>query len=135
MVMALVGQQFVVSLLRLEVSPLLSTYDMYSTTYGSPAEYEDKAGQGYWIVGQDDSAQAHRCRITRMEAEMIAGGAIFDNRRLMEPVLRRCFEPSIPIRYVSVEASRVHMDWTEWRRLDDPIRLRLTDRIPLNSVP
>lgn len=135
MVMVLIAQQFVVSLLRLEVSPVLSTYDMYSTTYGSPAEYENKAGQGYWIVGQDDSAQAHRCRITRMEAEMITSGAIFANRLLMEPVLRRCFEPSIPIRYVSVEASRVHMDWTEWRRLDEPVRLRLTDRIPLDSVP
>lgn len=131
MVMALFAQQFVVSLLRLEVSPVLSTYDMYSTTYGSPAEYEQKAGQTYWIVGVDDAAQVYRCRITRMDADMIASGAIPAERLLKDPVLRRCFDGSIPLRTVSIETSRVQMDWARWRRLDEPIRARLTEPIPV----
>jgi hypothetical protein len=134
MVMALVAQQFVVSLLRLEVSPVLSTYDMYSTTYGSPAEYENNAGQAYWIVGLDDSAQAHTCRITRMEADRIVSDGVPAERLLTEPVLIRCFGPSIHLQNVSVEASRVHVDWTQWR-LDEPIRTRLTGPIPLDPVP
>ena len=135
MVMALVAQQLVVSLLKLEVSPVLSTYDMYSTTYGSPAEYENKAGLGYWLVGLDDSAHAHGCRITRMEADAIAGGAVPADRLLTDPVLRRCFDPSLHLREVSVETNRVNMDWTEWRRLDDPVRIRVAGPIPLDPAP
>ena len=135
MVMALVAQQLVVSLLKLEVSPVLSTYDMYSTTYGSPAEYEDKAGQAYWLVGLDDAAQAHRCRISRMEVDAIARGGVSADQLLTEPVLRRCFDPSMRLRHVFVEASRVQVDWTQWRRLEEPARVRLSDPIALDPAP
>ena len=135
MVMALVVQQLVVSLLKIEVSPVLSTYDMYSTTYGSPAEYEDKAGQAYWIVGLDDSAQAHRCRISRMEADTIASGGVPTDRLFTARVLRRCFDPSLRLRSASVEASRVQVDWAQWRPLEEAVRIRLTDPIPLDPVP
>jgi hypothetical protein len=131
---ALVGLQSVVSLLRLEVSPLLSTYDMYSTTYGSPAEYEQKAGQSYWIVGVDDSEQVQRCRITRMEAETIALDAV-SAARLLSDHLRRCFGASARFHNVSIEATRVQVDWTNWRRLDEPVRVRLTDPILRDPVP
>ena len=57
LVIALLGQQSIVSLMRIEASPVLSTYDMYSTTYGSPADYEHNAGQVYWIVGVDQTAK------------------------------------------------------------------------------
>ena len=90
-VMSLIALQLGVSLLRLEVSPLLSTYDMYATTYGSPAEYEQKAGQAYWIIGVDEEAQSHRCRITRAEADAIAGAAATDPRSVRiddAPLLR-----------------------------------------------
>jgi hypothetical protein len=32
---------------------------------------------------------------------------------------------------VSLEATRVHIDWTRWERLDEPIRVPLTGAIPL----
>ena len=105
---------------------------MYSTTYGSPAEYEYNAGQTYWLVGLDDSAQVHRCRITRMEADTIGGNGVPTGRLLMEPALRRCFDPSIRLQNAFVEASRGRVDWTQWRRLDEPIRVRLTDPIALD---
>jgi hypothetical protein len=129
-VMALIALQLGVSLLRLEVSPLLSTYDMYATTYGSPAEYEQKAGQSYWVVGVDGEAQAHRCRITRAEADTFAGTAAADPRATGS-LMRRCFDSSLDIRKVSLEATRVHIDWTRWERLDEPIRVPLTGAIPL----
>ena len=129
-VMALIALQLGVSLLKLEVSPLLSTYDMYATTYGSPAEYEQKAGQSYWVVGVDGEAQAHRCRITRAEADTFAGTATADPRATGS-LMRRCFDPSLDIRKVSLEATRVHIDWTRWERLDEPIRVPLTGAIPL----
>jgi hypothetical protein len=129
-VMTLIAVQLAVSLLRLEVSPLLSTYDMYATTYGSPAEYEQKAGQAYWVVGVDGEAQAHRCRITRAEADTFAGTATADPRATGS-LMRRCFDSSLDIRKVSLEATRVRIDWARWERLDEPIRVPLTDAIPL----
>ena len=128
--MSLMALQLGVSLLRLEVSPLLSTYDMYATTYGSPAEYEQKAGQAYWVVGVDGEAQPHRCRITRAEADAIAGTAATDPR-VSGSMMRRCFDPSLDIRTASLEATRVHIDWNRWERLDEPIRVPLTSAIPL----
>ena len=129
-VMSLVALQLGVSLLRLEVSPLLSTYDMYATTYSSPTEYEQKAGQAYWIVGVDGEAQPHRCRITRAEADAIAGTAATDPR-VSGSMMRRCFDPSLDIRTASLEATRVHIDWSRWERMDEPIRVPLTSAIPL----
>ena len=133
-VLALVGQQLVVSLWRLEVSPVLSTYDMYSTTYGSPAEYEANAGLDYWIVGRDDSEQSHSCRISRVEADTIAGDGIPTDRLFTEGVLRRCFEPALGLQNISVEVSRVQVDWTQWR-LEEPVRLPLTGPIALDPIP
>ena len=130
LVMSLMALQLAVSFLRVEVSPLLSTYDMYATTYGSPAEYEQKAGQAYWIVGMDADAMAHRCRISRGEADAIAGAAATEPRATGS-LMRRCFDPSLDIRNVSLEATRVHIDWERWERLDEPIRVPLTSAIPL----
>jgi hypothetical protein len=45
--------------------------------------------------------------------------------------MRRCFDSSLDIRKVSLEATRVRIDWARWERLDEPIRVPLTDAIPL----
>lgn len=135
LVIVVVGQQIVVSVLKLDVPPLFSTYDMYSTTYGSPAEYEDKAGQAYWIVAVDDSAQVHHCRVSQTQAAVVvraAAGAV--DWPSMAPVLRYCFEPSMRLQRVSVEATRVHVDWARWR-LNEPIRTSLMDPLPADALP
>jgi hypothetical protein len=132
MVLALVAQQLVVSLLKIESSPVLSTYDMYSTSYGSPADYEQKAGQQYWIVGLDSSAQAHRCRISQVDADTIAGD-VTPARLLTGPILRSCFAPSIRLQSISVESTRVHVDWARWR-LEEPVRILLAGPIALDPT-
>jgi hypothetical protein len=132
MVIALVAQQLFVSLLKLEVPPVLSTYDMYSTTYASPAEYELKAGQAYWLVGLDHSGRAHRCGISQVEADTIARGTALADRHLREPFLRRCFDPSIRLQSVFVEVGRVHVDWTQWRWVEEFARSRMTEPIALD---
>lgn len=129
-VIALIGLQTVVSWLRLEVSPLISTYDMYSTTYGSPAEYEQKAGQTYWIMATDDNAEMHECRIARVDADVIATAAERpENRGPTAELLRHCFEPSVRLRSVSMEARRGGIDWTRWRQ-EEPERVPLMGPIP-----
>jgi len=117
--------QTVVSLLRLEVSPLLSTYDMYATTYASPAEYEQKAGEQYWIVAIDGRGTRHECRISRAQVDMLGtASAGRDDRRPALEVLRRCFTPVAPLEKFSVEARRAHVDWEAWR-LEQPATTQL----------
>jgi hypothetical protein len=78
----------------------------------------------------DGEAQTHRCRITRAEADTFAGTATADPRATGS-LMRRCFDPALDLRKVSLEATRVHIDWTRWERLDEPIRVPLTGAIPL----
>jgi hypothetical protein len=129
LVLALLGQQSIVSLMRIEAAPVLSTYDMYATTYGSPADYEHNAGQAYWIVGLDRAAKTHRCRISPIEAGKIERAGFAADRSLTEGLLRRCFDPSVPLQQVSLEATRVQVDWARWQLLDEPVRTLLTDPI------
>jgi hypothetical protein len=129
LVLALFVQQGVVSLLRIEGAPVLSTYDMYSTTYASPADYEHNAGQVYWVVGLDRTAQTHRCRITAVDADRLARDGRDGDRSLMEEFLRRCVDASIPLREAFVETTRVQVDWARWQRLDEPLRTRLTEPV------
>jgi hypothetical protein len=124
----------VVSLFRLEASPVFSTYDMYSTTYASPADYEHNAGQVYWIVGLDRQVETRRCRISASEAD-----AIEQARRAGDPVriqslIGRCVDPSLPVQQVMVEATRVRVDWDEWRLLDEPLRTRVTEPFEIEQI-
>jgi hypothetical protein len=129
LVLAVVGQQSIVSLMRIEAFPALSTYDMYSTTYGSPADYEHKAGETYWMVGLDRSAKIHRCRINPIEARQIARDGFDADRSLTAELLRRCFDSSVPLHQVSIEVTRVQVDWDRWQLLDEPIRTSLTEPV------
>jgi hypothetical protein len=124
-VLALVAVQIVVSLLRLEVSPLLSTYDMYSTTYASPADFEEKATDAHWLVATDETGRRHQCRLTRVEAEALTSGT--SGNSALPPALRqRCLDPSLRVKTVTVEADRIRVDWSQ-------LRLEETGRVPLRS--
>jgi hypothetical protein len=127
-VVVFLAVQLVVSLLKLEVSPLISTYDMYSTTYASTAEYEQKAADQYWLVATDDAMKLHQCRIGRTDVDVIAAEAATRGGAVATELIRRCFDPSVHIRTIAVEGSRVRVDWTEWRS-EQPARVRLTDTI------
>jgi hypothetical protein len=135
MVIALVTQQLVISVLKLEVPPLLSTYDMYSTTYASPAEYERKAGQTYWLVGLDDSGGVHRCGISQGDAETIARSAALGDKHLRQQFPSRCFESGMHLQSAFVEVGRVHVDWAQWRIVEEFARSRMTASIALDPAP
>ena len=124
---ALLAQQAFVSAFRLEMSPLVSSYDMYSTTYASPEDYERKSNQVYWVVASDTSGQRLECRITREEAGVFASAGRADARRDgTSALLRRCFGNS-SLEAISVEVRRVRVNWSAWR-LEPP------SRIPVASI-
>jgi len=124
-VLVLIALQTVISLLRVEVSPMLSAYDMYSTTYASPADFEAKASDAHWLVATDDTGRRHQCRLTRIEAESLTAAPSPDGA--LPPTLRqRCLDPSLRVKTLTVEADRVRVDWAH-------LRLEETGRVPLRS--
>ncbi|MBI2188848.1 MAG: hypothetical protein HYU37_17245 [Acidobacteria bacterium] len=124
-VLALMAEQATVSLLRLEVSPMLSAYDMYSTTYASPADFEAKAADAHWLVAVDDSGRRHQCRLTREEAESLTMGSPAGGT-LPSALRQRCLDPSLRVKALTVEADRIRVDWAR-------LRLEETGRVALRS--
>jgi hypothetical protein len=133
-ILALFAQQVVVSFFRLEASPVFSTYDMYSTTYASPADYEHNAGQVYWIVGLDRQVETRRCRISAAEADAIERARRAGDPVRIQSLIGRCVDPSLPVQQVMVEATRVRVDWDEWRLLDEPLRTRVTEPFEIGQI-
>jgi hypothetical protein len=99
-------------------------YDMYSTTYASPAEFEAKATDAHWLVAIDDAGGRHQCRLSRAEAESLAsasgpGGLPADLRQ-------RCLDPAVRVKTLTVEADHIRVDWAR-------LRLEESGRVPLRS--
>ena len=118
-------QQAVASLERIEFAPLISAFDMYSSTYSSPADYEAKAGMSYWIAAQFADGKSTSCRVSREDADAVLNGE--GGRRAR--VLENCFDTAAPtVRAVSIEGSRRAVDWARWR-LGSEVRVTLAGPI------
>jgi hypothetical protein len=113
-VAAVVLQQLVVSAARIEVAPIFSTYDMYSSTYASPSEYETDAGLSYWLVTRSGGATRRSCAVSRAAAE----AWLDEGRRDRDPEAARaataCFGER-PARQLTIEGRRTRVDWRYWR--------------------
>ena len=108
----LVVVQLFISSFKLEIAPLFSTYDMYSTTYGSTDEYASKAGLAYWLIADRTDGKTNECRVSRTAADTISR-AIADPAlwRAATPVLDSCFDSSAIAR-VAVQGRRASIDWS-----------------------
>jgi hypothetical protein len=125
---AVVLQQAVASAGRVEVAPLVSAFDMYSSTYASPADYESKAGMSYWIAVSFADGRTDSCRVSREDAAAAVAGPTPRLARM----LKLCFDMAASsVRAVSVEASRRAIDWARWR-LGDEVRVTLAGPIAVN---
>lgn len=127
---AVVLVQAVASLARLEVAPFVSAFDMYSSTYSSPADYEAKAGMSYFIAADFADGKSGSCRISREDADAVAAGTTPRLARLLES----CFDAGAPaVRAVSIEGMRRQVDWARWR-LGDEVRQPLAGPFPINRA-
>jgi hypothetical protein len=115
-VLAIVGQQIVASALKAEIDPLISAYDMYSTTYRSPEDYERQSGTTYWLVVLRNDGTTESCVIDRSAAmrlsELIHGAA---DREEAAAILDSCVGSVGQIAAVSIEGRRTLVDWRRWR--------------------
>jgi len=115
-VAALFALQIVVSAFRLEVTPLLSTYDMYSTTYASDDEYASKAGLSYWVIAEHPDGTRDECRISRTAADTVSRAISGATQwKPAADVIETCgFDESVPILNVALQGRRSAIDWARW---------------------
>jgi hypothetical protein len=116
-------QQVVVTALKLEIGPVLSAYDMYSTTYESPEDYERKGGMSYWLITAFDDGSTSECNVNRETADVVARlGSAAGGSGPAARVLERCIgehrlrrESKASLRTVAVEGRWMAVDWDAWR--------------------
>lgn len=128
-VVAIVVQQIFVSARRIELSPLLSTYDMYSKTYASPQEYEKNSGMTYWLAFTRADGTSARCQVSEANASIISGMRGGLNEQALG-IIAGCPGGATGIRDVSVEGRQVAIDWTMWRPAGEK-QVPLAGPIPL----
>jgi len=124
LVAALVFQQCYASWTRLEARPFISAYDMYSTTYASPAAYEAAGNLRYRVVGITDrgSVELPDCEVdepgARLFAAAAAGGTV--ERERIRGLIGRCVADRPEVTMVGLEGDKEVYDWDtrrfEWKR-------------------
>lgn len=125
-VCALVLQQLVASVLHLEASPTTSTYGMYSATYKSEDEYEEKSNLRYQVVVRDATGdhEVPGCVLDDRIARQLRQAAAATGALNVASAVGRCAMPS-GAEWLILRGDRRIYDWHAaqfwWRRGDDVI--------------
>ena len=109
-VIALIAQQLIVSALRLEAGPAVSTYGMYSNTYDSPEAYESQSTTSYWLTSSD----GRQCNVTERAARAVASARSGSGDASARDAVQRCFGTT-DVSRVEAEQRRARIDWKQWR--------------------
>lgn len=129
LIIGFIAQQVIVSALNIEAPPLLSAYDMYSSTYKNQEAYEEATTKNLWVVANTKSDRQRKCQVSDNEAALI--GNLSDNNSNTSPayqILETCFDDLRTIRDVQLEATRRTIDWSRWK-LGGMRRVKISDRI------
>jgi hypothetical protein len=110
------GQQVIVSWQKLEIAPLLSAYDMYSKTYGSPEENERSMNAEYRLVAYLAGSDVRTCRIEESDGAALLAATEAKGARThrLDTVLRECFG-SLAVERIEIEVAHFVVDWKQWR--------------------
>jgi hypothetical protein len=117
-IVGIIALQGVVSTYKIEWPPVLSTYDMYSTTYADPQAYEAATTTERTLVATLADGTIRRCPIDSDQAAPFVASVMSDEERQRQGgIVARCFGAGTAVRSVFVEASREQIDWAAWRPL------------------
>ncbi len=135
-VLAIAGQQLIVSAGHIELDPFLARYDMYSNTHASPAEYEASMGMTYWVLATFEDGSTGSCRVDRRDVDRLshAMSAAADERASIDRLLARCLGTSNRVRSISLEGRRGLVNWDKWR-VEGETRTAIAGPIGLGAVP
>jgi hypothetical protein len=109
-VVLVVVQQLIVTGMHVEARPMFSSYDMYSTTYASWADYEAASNLTYRVVAVSDgrSADVPGCTVDDTVAA-IARRALEGSERdlqLLQWALRGCLRSKPDVQQIALEGDR-----------------------------
>lgn len=133
LVISFIAQQGIVSALNIEAPPLLSAYDMYSSTYENQEAYEKATTINLWIVANTKNDRQRKCQVSDSEAVTI--GDLSDNNSNTYhayQILETCFDDLRMIRDIQLEATRRTIDWSRWK-LGGMRRVKISDRIRISG--
>lgn len=131
LIIGFIAQQVIVSALNIEAPPLLSAYDMYSSTYKNQEAYEKATTTNLWVVANTKSGRKRKCEVSDNEAALI--GDLSDNNSNTSPayqILETCFDDLRMIRDIQLEATRRTIDWSRWK-LGGMRRVTISNRIDI----
>lgn len=129
----LLGVQVVASANRVEYAPFVSAWDMYSTTYASTAEYEEKAAMQYVITASLHDGTSTECSVVDDQARAIAARWGTPLPASLRGVIDECFEDAPPIRLVAIEGRRMQYDWDRLR-VAESVTIPITQPIAIELL-
>jgi hypothetical protein len=125
----LIVQQAAASVARIEAKPLMSSYDMYSTTYRNRQQYEQASNLVYRVVGVGGagSVALDDCVVDEATARRFAAAANGDSaaRRSVTREIADCVRGRPDIQAIGLMGDRRVFDWDArhfvWKRGIDVI--------------
>jgi hypothetical protein len=133
-VLVIVGQQVYASAMHVEARPVITAYDMYSTTYDTPDDYEAASNLVYRVVGIEGRQPVELAGCVVDDAAVrqfeAASGGDAGARARVKGLLGPCLSKHPGVTMVRLEGDRQVYDWEqrrfEWRRRLDvvgPVRI------------
>lgn len=128
-ILLVIGQQLFITARHLEARPMFSKYDMYSTTYASPEDYEAASNLEYRVVdvSSGPASDLPGCVVDDRVAEIARGAAVrnADAVRLLKQAIAGCLQGRPQVRLIALEGDRQVFVWSEsrfvWKRRLDVI--------------
>jgi hypothetical protein len=117
-------QQLYASWERVEARPIMSAYDMYSTTYADAAAYEESTNLVFRVIGVSPAGALDLpdCTLDSAAAEVFARAAEGDaqSRASMRSLIGGCVRDHPEVQEVRIEGDKRVFDWEEkrfvWKR-------------------
>jgi hypothetical protein len=123
-VLFVIGQQVYASVMHVEARPLVTAYDMYSTTYNTRDDYEAASNLVYRVVGitGQEAADLPDCVVDDVAVRAFEAAVKGDEhaRARMRGLLGPCLGERPAVTMVRLEGDRQVYNWErrrfEWRR-------------------
>ena len=129
----LLGGQVIASANRIEYAPFVSAWDMYSTTYASTAEYEQKAAMKYVITASLRDGTSAECGVVDDQAKALTalwGRSLPSD---LKAVIDACFTDTPPMREIAIVGRRSRFDWDRWR-VEEHFSVPITEPIAIERL-
>ncbi len=138
-IVAVTAQQVIISALHKEGEPLFSSYDMYSVTYASPEDFDERTRDVRLRVqaaGSHGTVDATACLERAGRLDLVMGAAktgVVPAVRELGGVVQRCYD-GVQVDRLEVIADESGIDW-DTGRFVERYRDRVVFSLPMEAPP